>query len=202
MNETEYDLLIYIKKQEMYNIMINKINNNLKEYHKQWTLNDSQNTKKIKKKLKILYYINNYITILKNRTISLQYNINKLKKNNINQTNLLNLNIKHNLLNHNINHTIINHNIKQSYQNNINQIYQNNINYNINHSNYQNNIKHDLNQNNINYNINHSNINNINHNLNQSNINNIIINYNIKQNVINNEINENDDFNNFNIINY
>ena len=40
MNEVLYDILIYYNKKKEIDLMINKVNYNLKLYNKRWTLED------------------------------------------------------------------------------------------------------------------------------------------------------------------
>ena len=65
MNEVLYDILIYYNKKKEIDLMINKVNYNLKLYNKRWTLEDSKCVKKINKKLNIIDTLQMYINMLK-----------------------------------------------------------------------------------------------------------------------------------------
>ncbi len=46
MNEVLYDILIYYNKKKEIDLLINKVNYNLKIYNKRWTIEDSKCKKK------------------------------------------------------------------------------------------------------------------------------------------------------------
>ena len=91
MNEVLYDILIYYNKKKEIDLLINKVNYNLKIYNKRWTIEDSKCKKKINKKLNIINSLSTYINMLKKKKEKITYDINVIKKrleSNINETDL------------------------------------------------------------------------------------------------------------------
>lgn len=80
MNELLYDILICYNKKKEIDLILNKVNYNLRVYNKNWTLNDSKNIKKLNEKMRVIDALETYIGILKKRQNKLVYDINILKK--------------------------------------------------------------------------------------------------------------------------
>ena len=108
MSENIYDLLIFLHKKTILELLILKVKYKLEEYYKKWTLNDSINSKKVKETVKTIDYINKYIKILYKKKKLLEHDIYIIKKNNNINYNILdnifnnnNINIKDNIFNNN-----------------------------------------------------------------------------------------------------